>query len=337
MIRPSIMKISLFYALIAFGSVWPGPSMNVHAAPCPPTAVITGEEALVHSLFATDALSDVSAEALPGCPAIWVTVTQQPAGLVVQIGDHLGRRYERTVGDVQTAAALVESWARGDTLMSALPALDISGDPAPSQTETPEPLRSPPAPAGPESGSPAPKPAAGITVEIGFEYTMGADGSSWFGGQGYFCSTLGIACIGALIRGAADPTVTGRYRELTDIRASMDVLIIATLPIEVRRIRVSPLVGLGAGWVQTSREMPGEREMPDDEVDVKEASYGGVRLALSAMISINLVQGLFLDMAAGLTTSFIAEEPKVIIEGETVAGEPRHYLHLVTGLSYRWS
>jgi hypothetical protein len=50
-----------------------------------------------------------------------------------------------------------------------------------------------------------------------------------------------------------------------------------SLPFIMDRLRIVPLVGLGAGWVQTSK-----RIAVNDDAEFKETSFGGVRLELFA-------------------------------------------------------
>ena len=81
---------------------------------CPPTAVITGDADVVQSLGAALEQLGVSVETAPSCPAVQVNVVRDPAGLRVSIKDTEGRRSQRMISDVETAAAVIDSWIRPD-------------------------------------------------------------------------------------------------------------------------------------------------------------------------------------------------------------------------------
>lgn len=302
------------------------------AGPCRPSVVLSGDATIAAAMEKLPVFDGFSKTALPGCPAVWVSVERVGGGLALEITDHLGRVYERTVGDLETAAALIESWARGDALMAALPPSsqvppEASGKSEPDTPKTP----------ADQKEKTVKESAIGnsIVAGAGFETSVGADGSTWFGGRFHWCTQIGITCIGTLARGGADPMISGRYRHLSDIRSYMEVLLTFWFPISVRRVRVSPTIGFGAGWMQTSyAEEDGDGTT---QPDVAESSFGGMRLDVSCRVSVRIHRELTIDLAAGLTTSFIAEEEKVEVNGVTIAGEPRNYLRTGLGLSYRWS
>lgn len=243
---------------------------------CPPTAVIGGPPALAAPL--TRALVSRGVQIEPAgipagpCPSLNVDVVAAPEGLRVTITDPWGRRAERALANVLTAATLIEAWARMDLLQgvatsstgaapvapltpvaplsSSAPAVAPEAAPAVATTEAAAPVPADtPEEAAPAAGdavldSAAPEASLSLlepestrllidaTGELGVSRTR----SVWAGTAVTACVRLGAVCLGGLGRFAMS---RGEVR--------FDGLGLVALPITLGRLTLQPAVGAGVG------------------------------------------------------------------------------------------
>ena len=320
-------------------------------SPCPPCVVLSGNTQLGEQLAIHPLLDGITWKALPGCPAVWVDAGTRGRAIVIGISDHEGRRTNRTASNLDSAAALIDSWVRGDTVIADVTSenmkdtslsmeasnsanINVTSDHTSAQPASMKPTLLPTATdtVPPTRNIDSPSAASmDVTAGAGFEYTIGSDASSWFGGIAYWCTAFGPICLGMVLRGGADPGVSGKYRQLNSERSGMDAMLLATIPLAVKRVRISPGIAFGAGWSQTSR-----REVIENEPVFYEKSFGGMRVAFSCTTSIALYRGLQLDGGVTFAGSFIVEEETIFIDGVEVAGELRNFFRFSLGLSWRW-
>jgi hypothetical protein len=246
------------------------------AESCPPTAVIGGPPALAAPL--TRALVSRGVQIEPAgipagpCPSLNVDVVAAPEGMRVTITDPWGRRADRALANVLTAATLIEAWARMDLLQgvatsstsaepaaplapvaplsSSAPAVAPEAAPAVATTEAaaPVPADTPqeaaPAPGDAVLDSAAPEESLSLlepestrllidaTGELGVSRTRDV----WAGSAVTACVRLGAVCLGGLGRFA---TARGGVR--------FDGLGLVALPIALGRLTLQPALGAGVG------------------------------------------------------------------------------------------
>ncbi|MBN2526880.1 MAG: hypothetical protein JXR76_10845 [Deltaproteobacteria bacterium] len=327
--------------------------------PCSPSVVLSGDTRLVERIASHPSLDTLAKEAVPGCPAVWVTVGKKDNQIEVSITDHMGRQSNQRVTHLDTACAIIDSWARGDALIAsdmsepvqnmaastppsnpaavvAPDSLEDSGEPSTdSQSKN---LKSENASCPSEvkkdsAATPTREKIRALDITAGFalEYSIGADVSSWFGGNTYICAAPGLFCLGVLFRGGFDPGVSGDYRKLNSIRSGMDTMLLIGLPFKVQRVRLMPAIEFGAGWSQSS-----SRVVIGGNEKWGERSFGGMRLGFSCLVSVHLIRGLHFDTRVSFASLFIVDEGPVVVEDIEIAGEARNYFRLSTGLSWRW-
>lgn len=196
------------------------------AADCPPTAISSGDPALVESLSARLAANGIGTHPIDGCPAIRVRVEQRGDRVHLEMADAFARTGQRQVRDVATAAAIVESWTRHEIEAGVLPEL-----------------------APPESSLLAPAPShspAGLA--LAFESSLGGDGSLWLGAALSGCVAVGPTCIGGTLRGARDTRETGDTAGVEHRSDELQALATVDVPRRVGAFTISPGLGLGYGW-----------------------------------------------------------------------------------------
>lgn len=244
------------------------------AQSCPPTAVIGGPPALAAPLTRALVSRGVQIEpaGLPAgpCPSLSVEVAAAPEGMRVTITDPWGRRAERALANVLTAATLIEAWARMDLLQgvatsstgaapltpvgplsssapaaapeATAPAVASTEAAAPVPEDTPEEAAPAPGDAVLDSATPDPSlsllepESTRLLIDATGELGVSRNRDVWAGTAVTACVRLGAVCLGGLGRFA-----TGRG----EVR--FDGLGLVALPIALGRLTLQPAVGAGVG------------------------------------------------------------------------------------------
>lgn len=203
-------------------------------AECKPAAVPAGDPALVRTLSERLIASGIETTASEGCPAVRVQVEQRGQQLVLRVTDGYQRRGERSVQDLGTAAAVIESWTLQEVEAGSMPA------------ESMPPADAAPAPAAASISAVPMTPwlAIGVAGRSGLQN----DGSTWVGGAATGCLRVGRVCVGASIGYLADASTTDDHTRGTQRSQELDAIAIAELPVHLGRFTVSPGLGLGYGW-----------------------------------------------------------------------------------------
>jgi hypothetical protein len=148
--------------------------------------VLGGDPALVAEVTDELARRAVAIGAAADDRTIRVDLTPTEDGMRLALRDSHGQTAERRVSTVETAAALIESWARpaiADPLLA-----PRRPPPAPTVQRAP-----PPAPAAdPQGWTPV--------LRLGGETPLGQDGSLWLGGRAGACTRVRSACLGPEVR-----------------------------------------------------------------------------------------------------------------------------------------
>lgn len=288
---------------------------------CPPTALVTGEPTLVEAVLTSLERRGIALEAAPDCPAVAVRIDRTATGLRVSIRDPDGRRSERVVSDADTAAALVESWAR--------PELGAPSHARPAAATVTARARDPETPATLQpvivyAAQPRPIAVAATTTA-----SVASDGSAWLGLDAGACVQIGPVCAGAMVRTRLDSEVVGASERQETSRLGVDLLLTADRPSLWGRTRLRPGIGAGVGWLR-SRSNP-DGATPGQRV---EFDAGGLRLDAHLAVSFPIRRHVSLELDLSVDVSLLAHTAPYQDEGVTLAGEPRGFLRGGIGLRY---
>lgn len=310
-------------------------------APCAPAVQLEGSPRLVAGLSRALSRRGIVSSAPAGCPVLIVRLGEQGALMTLTMREER-RRSERTVADLDTAVAVIDSFARSDIsapLLAAPPSAPLPPRP---------PLHQPSqAPAQPQPDSAQ---APRLAVMLMPTAAVDANVAPWLGADLRLCTRLGPLCVGMLFRFAADlPSL--RRDGLLDQRFASEIYATAELPLRLSsRFTFAPGVGLGAGWVRHrvhgrsgTPPPPGTSSDPDndsdDYFDLAEVNDGGLRIELRLLLACRLGAGLALALDASGSAAPIDSPAVALVLGkdmaERVTPTPWGALHF--GLGLRWS
>ncbi|MCP4677265.1 MAG: hypothetical protein GY854_17475 [Deltaproteobacteria bacterium] len=299
------------------------------ASTCTPTAIVDGDAEVAEVV--RDALLKHGVGITPqeDCPTVKAWVTRSESGIVLRIEDTLGRASERTVVGPDAAAAIIESWTRGDlSLPLIMPPSAGVAQPSPLSDEETPPAEGPPPPVA--------------RVDIGAEVSGSFDGSIWFGGKLAGCYILGPTCLGLLTRIAADSGLLGDSERMDTHRTFFSLLVTLGFPIRLNRFTILPALGIGAGWLKTSRYV--QVHEIDDDANNEEESLRWELLIETASWELVIEGQLYgaLDIGRGFSLLFgaavdvlpLADTSPFKNDEYLLAGEPRGHVRGNIGLCY---
>lgn len=282
-----------------------------------------GDEAVAKAVSALLLTAGVQTTGERHCVTVIAELRREPDGrLGVRLADTQGRSTDRRVSDAETAAAVIESWARVDLVA---PMLEAPA-PAVAEVELAAPEQAPSAASKPEThAGGVPTPARhdfGATAWLGV--SLANDNSLWTDLSIAACLRVGAACLGAELRGSFD-TEAHRVTLETD-RGEVGGLLSAefVLAIPETRWRVSPGVAAGAGYVSSETE----------EGHVVSRGDVSMRLGVFTYVSAALAPGVHLAGRLGFEVAPVARTHAQPKDGVLIAGLPRWYLRFAVGVRY---
>ena len=233
------------------------------------------------------------------------------ASYTLHIVDAFGRTSDRQVGDAETAASLIESWAvpgadglvtTRSTATSTVPGLALAAD-----------AQSPP-----------------WRLAGALEFSAGTDSSFWYGGSFTGCGRVAGVCLGARARLARDEGNGGPAGDQgSGKRTAVELLAIASLSLVSGRFVFTPTMGIGPTWTHT------RALRPDDDMDMPVVGNAiGLRLEASAGFglaitrSFSLVGDVSASLGRSLASSHTAGADRVI------GSPPPGYLRIGMGCEY---
>jgi hypothetical protein len=273
-------------AALAFGALVaadPAPASGAPAARCPPAAQLQGERALLRPIRDQLEARGIAAAPEAECPSLVVDVRRASPGYDLFISDTEGRMTRRQVHNADTAALLIESWARNDLAQSLLPtsaraepasgltpvayqpaATPVADQPAPAGAMPDEPA-APPAPPTADGAAPVvaasaslaasrsgPAPAAAVgpslvLLGLGAETAAGRDRALWLGGRLSACVRLGAICVGPAARWS-QRMVPPPGAQVTGWARDLEASLAAEAPVRVQRwLALMPRLAAGVG------------------------------------------------------------------------------------------
>lgn len=225
-------------------------------AECAPIAIPIGDVALVRSMNEHLAANGVATVPVDGCPAVRVLVERRGELLHLEMTDSFARRAQREVRDVETAAAIIESWTAQEIEQGAMPVLAAAPEASVSRMVA----------APIVTGAPS-----RLGIAATFESSIADDGSLWVGGTIAGCARLGPVCTGGLLRGAQDTHASGDTSgDSPHHGTELHALATISLPRRLGSFIVSPGIGLGYGRLGIATTHLDMRMMP---FSLNEASH----------------------------------------------------------------
>lgn len=285
--------------------------------PCPAAVIVAGDPATaaaVTRLLGERGLLGPT----EGCPAERASVDSFDGEIVVSIVDIDGRRTQRQVADLATAATLIETFAATAALpsISSRPVVQTPPDVHDVEDQPRVFVALPRAPS---------TVLGAVGASIGSSFA--SDGSVWFSGSGFACVDLGRMCVGGAARYSRDAGLTGSAENTETMRSETDVLLTLDIPLRRGRWSLAPGVGLGVGWLRLRRDA-----VTSDGPQQLELDTGGLRAELRATASAPLRRGVSLTLGVALGFAPGAHTQSFREEGIEIAGEPRTVGRIELGL-----
>jgi hypothetical protein len=297
------------------------PVRRAGAMDCPPVAVVEGQIGIVREVRAILGAHGVASEPA-SCPQRVLRASLQAApdsrSYSLHIVDAFGRTSDRRVGDPETAASLIESWAVSEA----------------EGLAPPEP-----------TSATAPTPASGIVLAAeakappwqlagALELSVGTDNSFWYGGTMTGCGRLAGVCLGARGRLARDEgTGEPSVERGVATRTSAEILAIASLTLITGRFAFTPMMGLGAAWTHSRAVFPAS-----DTDQVVAGNPIGLRLEAATGVGLAVSRHVWLvgDVSVSLGRTVASAVSSSMVSGADVAilNPPPGYLRIGIGCQY---
>jgi len=288
--------------LIAFTA-----STTCAAPACPPAAQVEGDEPVATAIREMLAARGVGSEIALTCPGVYAVVRETRDGLVTFVRDDSGRERAYEVRDRDTAATIVESWARHDLEDSLL-----LGRKRPAVT-TPD-----------ATSAPAQRP---ISAAVFAGSGHGIEGSIWSDVSMTGCVRLGGVCAGALARASRDSGEFGDADRYDTLRSAYDILATVDGARQVGRLALGGGIGFGGGW----QDSKSERRVNG----IYEAEkFGGVRFEARATAGWSLARELQVQFTVTGGVSPLAHQAAIHDDGSVIAGEPRGWMRFALGMRF---
>jgi hypothetical protein len=247
---------------------------------CPPSATVIGPAGVVNPVRAILRAHGVDSN-MDDCrvPGVRASLRAEPGArrYLLHIEDGFGRESDRHVGDAETVASLIESWV----LPAGAPSSSLDSPTLPAWRSTLPGLTAPRAP-----GQKPPRDDAGRwRFDGALELARGSDDSSWYGGAATVCAQVGALCGGGRLRDARNGDSAGPSRDRH--RTAAELLMLAALPLTEGAVTLTPVLGLGLGWVHTEVASPALDfdDVPTD-LGMRVEAAASVALALGAHVGL---------------------------------------------------
>lgn len=198
------------------------------ALACPPAAVrLVGDPALVAEVGRELAARGIATDA-PACAVVEARVEARDGAIAISIESM--QAIERAVREVETAATVIESFARDD----AAPLLATRAVAAPAAV-------------APKRAVPPPERHRGLHLFAGLESALGNDESRWLGFHAGGCYMLEVVCLAARVR-------TSNRTDEQDMepwRESWEAIVGIDVPFGIGRWSIEPGIGFGPSGMRT--------------------------------------------------------------------------------------
>lgn len=234
------------------------------AVACPPAVQLVGDPALVAEVARVLGARGIATEPA-GCAVVKARVEERDGAIAIAIESV--QAIEREVREIETAATVIESFARDD----AAPLLAV------------------------RVVRPAPVPVATrrrLHLFAGLESALGSDRSRWVGLHAGGCWRVGVVCIAARARSShrADERGMEPWRESWEALFGIDV------PFAIGRWSVEPGIGFGPSGMRTRGSSDGAYTNGlRGEAHVTMSIPVAALFAIDVHVAANLLQSIHFD------------------------------------------
>lgn len=278
---------------------------------CPPAVHLDGEAALVASVGKALVARGISLTP-ESCPAVAAHLAERDQMIVVQLSDD-----ERIVRGAETAATVIESFARHDDVGS--PLLAIQAVP---RTELHD---------GPALTAHAAEPADlphGWHAFAGFETSYASDNSGWVGFQLGVCRMVGPICIAGRLRsGASNDGAEGIVR-----RNAAELMVGIDVPFVIHGWMISP--GFGAGPSHAITELKSGSRYATNNLRADAHATVSVPLTTRWAIDVTLAANLLQQLSVEDRMLSVDDTSNSDGTAKPLPGEPWGFLRLGVALRY---
>lgn len=333
---PRVRRLAVQLAAILGASLAVRAVARAGSADCPLAVTVEGSEPARTAVADELARAGVGAAPVPGCPLVTVAVAAEGAALALTITDPYGRVTRRTVADLRTASALIQSTPGADALQPLLPEADAlparpvlrpDDDPAEEVPTPPSEPASPPAAVVSHEAPPEPSPARGLSLLVAPELAAGSDGSGWAGLSVSGCVTLGPTCVGTHVRFWRDLDAGDESNNTIGQRATGEIALSLDVPFTWHRIDFRPGAELGLGWIHMGQFTV----HPEDDSDFDQGEVlTGLHLGAGYPISKHWT----IEAGLGASLSLFAHQAPFTVQGARLPGEPLGYGTASLGIRY---
>ncbi len=313
-----------FAHAVAWVSALVAPPYLVHAQTCAPSVEIVGMEPALNVAVASSLATRGIATTTEGeCRAVWAHLSHRGHKIEVQIRDVEGRKSERLVSDVNSAATVIESWTQkaSNAMLQLPPDVKAPAIRQAADSETPPPLT--------KEVQPQIKSASPVKLLGAAESALASDGSLWVSANAGACVLLGPTCTGMFVRMAVDTRASGESERLSTARFALDFMLSSDLPFSAGPIRFRPGVAVGAGWMRTTDGRAGAGGDQTEEFD-----GGGPRANAHLMAGFSASDQLVLEAGLHGDVLLFAHNAAFREGGANLAGEPVAFLRASFGLRH---
>jgi len=334
-LRTWTCRVALALSAIAPREVFADPApaavRGAQQQACPPGVRLVGDEAAAKAVSALLLTAGVQTSGEQHCVTVIAELRREPDGrLGVRLVDTQGRSTDRLVSDAETAAAVIESWARVDLVA---PMLEAPAQPVPEVELAPK-GQAPSRESKPEThagGVPSgPRKDFEATAWLGV--SLANDDSLWADLSFAACLRVGAACLGAELRGSFDTEVHDDDAEFDTDRGEVGGLLTTEFVVGIpeSRWRVGPGFAAGAGYVSSDVDIDASPEM-DHAVSRGDVS---MRLGVFGHVAAALARDLHLSGRLGFEVAPLARTRAEPEDGVLIPGVPRWYLRFAVGVRY---
>jgi hypothetical protein len=322
-------------------------SASAEPTACRPAVVVYGEPKLIKNIKVLLKKRGIEDTQVLKCPTILAKVERKDDKLVLWMQDSYGRTSERPISDAQSAATLLESWARTD-LTDPLWAIDSAPEEpttAPSSATVVIPQKKArvyaddPGPTKedetPFSDEPRYKwwqtPDRGFVrlgdgLSVATEFSRGLDGTNAVGAKVTGCKLVGPICLGTLARAG---TLTGPNQVYADVEGTFNI------PMKFRQIWVTPGLGAGVGWMRKDSLFT-DLFLVKDTLQTTINSSGGLRAEFLLHIVTPISPEFLFEIGGAFSQVITRGSGDNMFIGEiAIQGDTETFLRTFIGIRYK--
>jgi hypothetical protein len=296
------------------------------AVPCRPAIDLIADES-TKSLLRDELLRrGLSTDASGPCGSVRAWVEREGASIIVRLQDDYGRRDARKVASDETAASLIEAWARSDLIAPAIEPAVIEDAPRRVPLHPDEPQIATAVAMAKDEQAERIAPFDATVAAEGYIDNMGA---LWVGGGASAWFKIGAVYLGPTAR-FLSMSRTQDQTMFAPKGTTIEGLASAELPIAIGAMLVRPGVGLGAAWSSMVWE-PGERFRERLHHTEHAAIAPRANLHLALLVPMTESLGLDVHLSADFAPYALAER---VENGFDEPAEPWFMAGLGLGLSW---